>query len=206
MASFSEDVQAGTISFVLDRSSNNIVPSTVTYDVASRTVILDPVASLASGRLHCGSEWAEDLSGNTMTTASWSFTTAAAVSTVPTSRPNSGGGPDRSISSRRTKPLCSASRSGQHDRIQLTGPSNTLIPATVSYNAAAQTVFLQPSIDLAYSTTYTATLSATQDLYGNAMSSESWSFSTIRARHDSAHRQSRKIPAPGRRVLRSAAT
>ena len=47
-ATFSEDVEASTISFVL-KAGTTTVASTVTYDVASHTAILDPTANLTPG-------------------------------------------------------------------------------------------------------------------------------------------------------------
>ena len=62
----------------------------------------------------------------------------------------------------------------------LVGPGGTTVPATVSYNAATDTVTLTPSSPLAFSTGYTATLTtAIKDGSGQALASAvTWSFVT----------------------------
>ena len=83
-ATFSENVQATTVSFVLKNGSNT-VSSTVTYDPTSNTVTLDPAANLAPSTTYTVTlSGAQDLSGNTMTSTSWSFTTTTADTTAPT--------------------------------------------------------------------------------------------------------------------------
>ena len=59
----------------------------------------------------------------------------------------------------------------------LKNSSGTSVPATVSYNSSTYVVTMTPSSPLAYSTTYTATLSGAQDPVGT-MSPVSWSFTT----------------------------
>ena len=66
---------------------------------------------------------------------------------------------------------------------QLVGPGSTVVPATVSYSSSTQTAILQPSSSLAFSTTYTASVTGgsngVKDLSGNPMSSTvTWSFTT----------------------------
>jgi Domain of unknown function (DUF4082)/Bacterial Ig-like domain/Bacterial Ig domain len=68
---------------------------------------------------------------------------------------------------------------------ELRGPSNALVTATVSYDAASKTATLTPSSALAVSTTYTATIKGgttdprVKDLAGNALAANlSWSFTT----------------------------
>ena len=43
----------------------------------------------------------------------------------------------------------------------------------------SQTETLTPNSPLAYETTYTATLSGAQDLAGNAMTTATWTFTTV---------------------------
>ena len=85
-AAFSEDVQASTIGFVLKAGSTTI-PTVTTYDVASRVVTLDPSSNLTPGTTYTATlSGAKDLSGNTMTSTSWSFTTAAVTRRRPLRR------------------------------------------------------------------------------------------------------------------------
>ena len=58
-------------------------------------------------------------------------------------------------------------------------PSGNPIGGTVSYNSAMNTATFTPPSDLAFSTTYTATVSGAKDLAGNAMTAPAtWSFKT----------------------------
>ena len=56
--------------------------------------------------------------------------------------------------------------------------TNASVPAAISYDAAAQTVTLNPTSNLAMGETFTVTLSGARDTAGNTMTSASWSFST----------------------------
>ena len=83
-ATLSEAVVPGTISLVL-KAGSTTVPATATYDAASRVVTLDPASNLSPGTTYTATlSGAQDLSGNTMASTSWSFTTAAADATAPT--------------------------------------------------------------------------------------------------------------------------
>ena len=62
----------------------------------------------------------------------------------------------------------------------LTGPNNSAVAGTVSYNATTFTVTFTPSAALAAATTYTATVSGAMDASGTAMTSPyTWTFSTV---------------------------
>ena len=77
---FSEAVQASTISFVLENSAGTTVPSSVSYNSSNSVVTLTPSAALAYSTTYTATlSGAEVSAGNTMTSTSWSFTTAAPV-------------------------------------------------------------------------------------------------------------------------------
>ena len=62
---------------------------------------------------------------------------------------------------------------------ELRGPGNTLVPATVVYDAPSRTATLSPTAELQLQTTYTATVSGVRDQAGNVMANpDSWSFTT----------------------------
>lgn len=66
---------------------------------------------------------------------------------------------------------------------ELRGPGNGLINTTIGYSAASRTATLTPTVTLAYSTRYTATVkggsAGVKDLLGNAMVEDyTWSFTT----------------------------
>jgi methionine-rich copper-binding protein CopC len=61
----------------------------------------------------------------------------------------------------------------------LTGPGGASVPAAVSYDGPSQTATLNPTADLAPSTSYTATVSGARDTAGNQMTGPvTWSFTT----------------------------
>ena len=64
-ATFSEAVQASTISFVLKDASNNTVPATVSYDASSHTATLTPNSALTAMASYTATlSGAEELAGN----------------------------------------------------------------------------------------------------------------------------------------------
>ena len=76
-AAFSEPVQPASIVFVLRDASNAIVPSSLTYSAATRTVILGPQGDLQPGKTYTAAlNAAADLAGNALSPpVVWSFTT-----------------------------------------------------------------------------------------------------------------------------------
>jgi hypothetical protein len=69
--------------------------------------------------------------------------------------------------------------------VELRGPSNSLVPSTVSYNAATFTVTLDPAAPLTEKTTYTARIRGgatdprVKDVAGNALAADViWTFTT----------------------------
>lgn len=90
VGTFSEAVDPGTVSsstFTLTDSTGE-VPARITYDGASRTATLDPDTNLKSATSYTatvkgGPSGVKDLAGNPLAADKiWSFTTAAATSTV----------------------------------------------------------------------------------------------------------------------------
>jgi hypothetical protein len=84
-ATFSEPVQAGTISFVLKDPAGNAVAASVGYNSATNTATLTPSAPLANSTTYTATvSGAKDTAGNVMSApVSWSFTTAAAQVSGP---------------------------------------------------------------------------------------------------------------------------
>jgi Domain of unknown function (DUF4082)/Bacterial Ig-like domain/Cohesin domain len=110
-------------------------------------------------------------------------TTPPQVSLVDPANGTAGAQPSVIVSATFNEPLNpSTVTSGT---FQLLGPGASVVPATVTYNAATHVATLDPNASLAGSTTYTARLiggtSGTRitDLAGNALASTySWSFTT----------------------------
>jgi methionine-rich copper-binding protein CopC len=82
-ASFSEPVQANTISFVLRDAANATVAAAVAYDATTRTVTLNPNATLVANAVYTATlSGATDNAGNVMATVSWSFTVSPGVTNL----------------------------------------------------------------------------------------------------------------------------
>ncbi len=79
IATFSEPVQAGTISFTITNSAGSAVPATVFYNSSYNAAVLMPTSPLAYSTKYTATvSGAEDTAGNLMSgPVTWSFTTAA---------------------------------------------------------------------------------------------------------------------------------
>ena len=83
-ATFSEAVQSGTIGLTVKDAGGTSVAGSLGYDSATNKSTFTPTAALAASTTYTVTvSGAKDLAGNTMTTTSWTFTTAA-VTTPPT--------------------------------------------------------------------------------------------------------------------------
>ena len=84
-ATFSESVQASTISFTLKAGATTI-PASVSYNSGTFVATLTPSAALSAATTYTATVAnAKDSAGNTMSAVSWSFTTAAAGAICPCS-------------------------------------------------------------------------------------------------------------------------
>ncbi len=177
-ATFSEQVQASTISFSL-ASGTTSVPATVSYNPATQTVTLMPAANLAPSMVYVATlSGAKDLSGNLMATVSWSFTTEGIDATAPTVVAQSPA-PAATNVAISTGLSVVFSKEVQASTLSFSlANGSTSIPATFSYNSATQTATLVPQAALVYQTTYTVTLTGGEDLSGNVMAPVTWSFTT----------------------------
>jgi methionine-rich copper-binding protein CopC len=199
---FSESVQAGTISFVLKDANNNTVAASVSYNDTTHTVTLTPTASLSTSATYTLKiSGAKDQAGNVMSApVSWTFTTAAAADTTPptvSGKTPSNGATGTAITS---KPTVTFSESVQQATISfvLKDANNNTIAGTVTYNDTSHKATFTPSASLAYSTTYTLTVSGAKDQAGNVMvGSVSWSFTTAAAPDTTPPTVTGKSPASG---------
>ena len=138
-ATFNEDAQPGTISFVL-KAGATTVPATVTYDVASRIVTLDPTANLSPGTTYTATlSGAQDLSGDTMTSTSWSFTTVAATIAPTVSAQTPANGATAVVVA--SNVTATFSEDVQPGTISFVLKAGTItVPATVTYDVASHIV------------------------------------------------------------------
>jgi hypothetical protein len=172
-------------SFVLVDPAGSAVPAAVTYSAATRTATLDPTEDLAAGTTYTAevSSGVTDVSGNPLSAASWSFTTAVdATAPVVAARTPAAGvtgvttaGPLTATFDERVQGVDAAT-------FTLRSAAGVVVPATVRYDTAGRVATLTPAAPLEYSTGYTATLtggpSGIRDLSGNGLADTSWSFTT----------------------------
>lgn len=196
-AIFSEAMNAATInssSFELRNSDNVLIPSGVSYNAAAKKATLTPLAPLSNlssytATVKGGSAGVKDVAGNAMANHRiWSFTTAAPADATPpvvlSVSPDDGShgvAITDIISAVFSEPMNAATIN--NSTVQLFDNTNTLVAASVNYNAAEATVVLTPSASLMNASTYTAKIKAgsggVKDLAGNPMTSDyTWSFST----------------------------
>ena len=182
-ATFSESVFPGTISFVLKNGSTT-VPSAVTYDVASHTVTLDPNSNLAPGTTYTATlSGAQDVSGNTMTLTSWSFTTVALSTTAPavSSQTPVSGATGVLLASNVTATFSESVIPSTVSFVLKNG--TTTVASAVTYDSASHTVTLDPTANLGgrVARPTRPRSPGAQDIWGNTMTSTSWSFTTVAA-------------------------
>nr|WP_210420245.1 Ig-like domain-containing protein [Aquisphaera giovannonii] len=191
-ATFSEAMQAPSIStstFALKSSSGAAVAASVSYNATTRVATLTPASALAYSTTYTATlSGPKDSAGNALAATSWSFTTAAAAPadttppTVSARTPGSGAtGVATSTAVTATFSEAMQAPSISTSTFALKSSSGAAVAASVSYNATTRVATLTPASALAYSTTYTATLSGPKDSAGNALAATSWSFTTAAA-------------------------
>jgi methionine-rich copper-binding protein CopC len=85
-ATFSEAVQASTVTMGLTGPGGTAVSGTTAYNSSTQTATFTPGAALTASTAYTASvSGAKDLSGNVMSPASWSFTTSSSTSGCPCS-------------------------------------------------------------------------------------------------------------------------
>jgi Domain of unknown function (DUF4082)/Bacterial Ig-like domain/Bacterial Ig domain len=190
-ATFSEGMNAGTITastFVLNGPSG-AVSATVTYSASPSTATLTPGAALANSSTYTATVrgTVQDASGVAMGgDFSWSFTTAAppAPPTVTSVTPLDGAtGVATSIQVTATFSKAMDPTTISTDTFKLVPSGGSAVAATVAYIAGSQTATLTPTVPLANSSTYSATVvggtAGVKDTTGLTMaSSVNWSFTT----------------------------
>lgn len=169
-ATFSEPMLSGTITgtaFNLKKTSDSsAVTATVTYNAASNTATLTPSSALLGSTQYTATitTGVQDSAGNALaTTSTWNFTTSAPDTTAPTvssvnpvnvSTNISQGSP---VAIAFSELMNTASISTSSIELRKTS-DNTLVAATVTYNATNNTATLDPTSSLLDSTQYTLTV------------------------------------------------
>jgi hypothetical protein len=159
------------------------VPAIVTYDAATRTATLDPVADLAPDH-HYGvgldGRYIGNDAGNPLGFVGWDFTTGPAP-TLIARRPGvnaTGAQINGNITATFSEPVQGVGPS----TVVLTSPAGTKLPALVTYNPIYRTVTLNPIATLARNVRYRVTFlggpTGIRDIAGNQMAKTWWMFTT----------------------------
>lgn len=169
---FDEDlVTPTTANFTLTDEDATVISYSFSYDTDSRTATLVPTSTLDYAKLHTVTlSNVQDIFGNALNTT-LAFTTSTILKATT---------PDDGDSDVEVDTVLTAIFEG---KIDSSGASFTLqdsgaTPVTGTTAFATSSATFTPSADLDFSTTYTATISGVQDLSGNTLADQSWSFTT----------------------------
>ncbi|MBA3589996.1 N,N-dimethylformamidase beta subunit family domain-containing protein, partial [Methylibium sp.] len=196
---FSEGLDSATVNtstFELRDPSNTLVPMAVTYSATNRRATLNPTPTLAPLTTYtvtvkggATDPRVKDLAGNALVaTLTWSFTTQPDTTppTVSAVSPVNGAVfVSRTVNITATFSEAIDATTISTNTFELRDPANTLVPASVTYNATNRRATLNPAPTLAAGSTYTvivkggATDPRVKDVAGNALAANrTWSFST----------------------------
>ncbi len=187
-ATFNQTMNSSTITastFTLTGPGNTSVQGTVSYNAGTSVATFTPAANLAYNTAYTAT-----LSTSIMSSASvalsapftWSFTTAAApVPTVTTTVPISGAAGvivGNALTAIFSQPMNSSTITAS--TFTLTGPGNTAVSGLVTFNTGTSTATFTPNVSLAYSTSYTATITTgAQSSAGAPLAANYvWTFTT----------------------------
>jgi len=169
---------------------NHGVSGAITYDPASRTATLEPLAGLVPFTTYTATitTGAKDLLGEGLASDYiWSFTTGDAADTTPPGVISTGppqGAADVAVSSPVTATFSEAMTAStiNESTFRLLRPNNTVVAGTVVYDPPTRTARFTPLEILENDAAYTAVLDAgIEDAFGNPMGSAyEWSFVTTR--------------------------
>lgn len=188
-ATFNQSMNPSTItaaSFTLTGPGNTLVQSgTPSYNAGTFTATLTPSSSLAYNTTYTATISSSVMSSGGVALAApytWPFTTTTApVPTVSTTVPASGATSvniNNALTATFSVPMSSSTLTTS--TFTLTGPGNAPIGGLISYNTGTSTATFTPNAALAYSTSYTATITTgAQSSNGVALASNYvWTFTT----------------------------
>jgi len=190
-ATFSEAMNSSTITastFTLTPSGGSAIAATVTY--AAGTATLTPNAPLANSTTYTAliTTGVQSSGGVALATNySWTFTTAAAsvqppqVTVVTPANASTSAAINTTVTATFNEAMSSTSITAS--TFTLTGPGNSSVQGTVSYNAGTMVATFTPTSSLSYNTAYTAMISTGVMSSGNVALAApySWSFTTTTA-------------------------
>ncbi|MDD4527526.1 MAG: Ig-like domain-containing protein [Candidatus Margulisbacteria bacterium] len=203
-ATFSEPMNAATITSTSFTLKQGATPITATVTYAGNIGTLNPDSNLLNSKVYTAeiTTFVSDLAGNNLVaTKNWSFTTAvAADTTAPTvlSTLPAHGATGIAIASNLTANFSEAMNAATITSVSFTLKQGiTPIAANVTYVGTSG--ILNPASNLAYSTVYTASITtAVKDTAGNALATtKTWSFTTVAAPDTTAPTVLSTLPAHG---------
>jgi RHS repeat-associated protein len=159
-----------------------------TLDPAILTAHSEGLSGLAAGTLYHYRVKSRDATGNLAVSGDFSFTTAPDTTppTVASFSPAAGAtnvNANANVIVTFSEAMTAATVNGA--TVELRDPSNALVSATVSYNAASLTTTLDPITSLSAGVTYTARVKGdgtdprVKDVAGNALAADvTWTFTT----------------------------
>jgi hypothetical protein len=188
-ATFSEAVNgvttAGNVTLRVGTTATGaLVPATVTYNAATRTVTIDPTASLSNDtRYTARLAGITDLAGNPLAApTSWTFLTGPAPTVTARTPATNATGVTVPVSPTATfsEAVNGVTTAGNVTLRVGTAANGTLVPSVVSYNTTTRVVTINPNASLLADTRYTVRLNNITDVAGNplAAASASWTFLT----------------------------
>ena len=188
-ATFSEEMEEATfvpVNFTV-RAGAEAIDGTVSYEVASKVATFTTTANLAANTeyevlLGTG---IKDLAGNSLEATIWTFTTGAAVDSLPPTVISVY--PADTATDVAVNDTIWAVFSEGMDLATITGTNFTLmqgltpVAGKVTYNVLSKRAIFSPTANLAFDTAYTATVKAdVKDSAGNALIEDKvWSFTTM---------------------------
>ena len=163
-------------------TTGTLIPAAVSYNATTRTITLNPNASLAADtkytvRLVAG---IRDSAANALVPVTWSFVTGPAP-TVTARTPGSNAtsvAVGSNITATFSEAVTGVTATNATLRVG-TSATGTLISAVVTYNTTTRVLTLNPNANLASDTRYTVRLAAgITDSAGNPLVALNWSFVT----------------------------
>lgn len=184
---FSENMNGSTINgSTFSVSNGSPVPGTVSYNSGTRVATFTPNAALAEDVNYTAtiSGAVTDVAGNPMGSPfSFSFRTVDATPPTVVSRAPSPGATNVAITTAVQVGFSEAMKTSTITTSNITvSTGGTNVSGSISYDAGTRVATFTPSASLANGTTYTVRLSnAIQDVAGNGLASESYTFTTVAA-------------------------
>ncbi len=203
-AIFSQAMNASSLTastFTLADQSGNSVAGTVTYSSSNNTATFTPMAALAYGTQYTATitTGATDSNGTALAeNYSWNFTTGAAPLSVTAETPGSDAinvGVGTAITATFSQPMNASTLTTS--TFTLMDQSGNAVAGSVTYSSSNDTATFTPTAPLAYSTSYTASITTgAMDTSGVALTTSfTWTFTTGTA--PAAPTVTSTIPASG---------